>query len=53
MREYDFTLKLNLKNLQADPDDDVEKLYAGGCDDVLIGVGKKGCISVSFIRETS
>ena len=33
MKEYDFTLKFNLQNSQADPDIHVEKLYEGGCDD--------------------
>lgn len=51
MNEYDFTLKFNLHNSEADPDEYVEKLYAGGCDDALIGVGKKGYISLNFIRE--
>ncbi len=53
MNEYDFTLKFSLRNSQADPDDYVEKLYAGGCDDALIGVGKKGYLSLNFIREAS
>jgi hypothetical protein len=53
MKEYDFTLKFNLQNSQADPDSYVENLYEGGCDDALIGVGKKGYISLNFIREAS
>jgi hypothetical protein len=53
MNEYDFTLKFNLHNPQNDPEDYVEKLYANGCDDALIGVGKKGHISLNFIREAS
>ncbi|MDJ0694269.1 DNA-binding protein [Mastigocoleus sp. MO_188.B34] len=53
MKEYDFTLKFNLHNSQADPDSHVEKLYQGGCDDALIGIGKQGYISLNFIREAS
>jgi hypothetical protein len=53
MTEYDFTLKFNLHNPQTDPEDYVEKLYANGCDDALIGVGKKGHISLNFIRDSS
>lgn len=58
MNEYDFTLKFKLQtseadsNLsQSDPNDYVEQLYECGCDDALIGVGQKGCISLNFIRE--
>ena len=53
MKDYDFTLKFNLQDPQSDPGEYVEKLYAGGCDDALIGVGLKGCISLNFIREAS
>lgn len=53
MKDYDFTLKFNLQDPQSDPGEYVEKLYAGGCDDALIGVGLKGYISLNFIREAS
>lgn len=53
MKDYDFTLKFNLQDPQNDPSDYIERLYAGGCDDALIGVGKKGYISLNFIREAS
>jgi hypothetical protein len=51
MAEYDFALKFRLHDPQANPDDYVERLYANGCNDALIGVGKKGFISLNFIRE--
>jgi hypothetical protein len=51
MTDYDFALKFKLHDPQANPDDYVERLYADGCDDALIGVGKKGFISLNFIRE--
>jgi uncharacterized protein (DUF1499 family) len=31
----------------------IEKLYAGGCDDALIGVGNKGYVALNFIRDAS
>jgi uncharacterized phage-associated protein len=53
MNEHDFTLTFNLEDPQADPGDFIEKLYEGGCDDALIGVGNKGYIALNFIREAS
>ncbi|MEG4803980.1 DNA-binding protein [Microcoleus sp. ARI1-B5] len=53
MNEYDFTLKFKLENSLDDPDDFIERLYAGGCDDALIGVGNKGYVALNFIREAS
>jgi len=42
MNEYDFTLKFNFQNPQVDPKDYIEQLHESGCDDALIGIGKKG-----------
>jgi len=53
MNEYDFTLKFDLQNSQVDPNDYIEQLHESGCDDALIGVGKKGFIALNFIREAS
>jgi hypothetical protein len=53
MTEYDFALKFKLQAPEVNPGDYVEQLYVDGCDDVLIGVGKKGFISLNFIREAS
>jgi len=53
MNEHDFTLTFNLEYPQADPGDFIEKLYEGGCDDALIGVGNKGYVALNFIREAS
>lgn len=53
MKEYDFTLKFKLQDRQLRSDIYVEALYEGGCDDALIGVGKKGYISLHFIREVA
>jgi|688.fasta_scaffold11217_15 hypothetical protein len=51
MKEYDFTLKFDLKDPELDPAIYVELLYESGCDDALIGIGQKGYIVLSFIRE--
>ena len=53
MNEYEFTLKFNLQNSQVDANDYVEKLYASGCSNALIGIGAKGYIALDFIREAS
>jgi hypothetical protein len=53
MNEYDFTLKFDLQNSKLDPNDYIEKLYQNGCDDALIGIGKKGYIALNFTRESS
>jgi hypothetical protein len=53
MNEYDFTLKFDFQNFHADPNDYIEQLLESGCDDALIGVGKKGRITLNFIREAS
>jgi hypothetical protein len=51
MQEYSFTLKFNFQDAHTDPNSYIEKLYEGGCDDALIGVGKQGSIALDFIRE--
>lgn len=51
MNEYDFTLKFQLPQSPIEPNDYVDRLYESGCDDAMIGLGKKGLISLNFIRE--
>ena len=51
MKDYEFTLKFNLTDSQADPQEYVNRLYLSGCDDALIGIGKKGSISLNFMRS--
>ena len=53
MTEYEFTLKFNLQNAQADPQEYVELLGRNGCDDALLGIGQRGRIAFSFIREST
>ncbi len=53
MREYEFTLKFKLPDSNTDPEIYIDKLYESGCDDALIGIGKKGYLALDFIRESS
>lgn len=49
--EYTFTLKYQLAEQDADPDELVERLGAAGCDDALVGMGLPGRIALEFVRE--
>ena len=52
MIEYDFTLTFNFSDGTKDPEFYIEKLINSGCDDALIGIGKKGKIALNFTRES-
>ncbi len=52
MKEYEFTLKFKLPDENIEPSIYVDQLYESGCDDALIGIGKKGYIALDFIRES-
>ncbi|MCC8364562.1 hypothetical protein LK996_15935 [Lysobacter sp. A6] len=53
MSEYDFTLRFALPRNSDDAADCLDRLRAGGCDDATIGVAKKGCIALKFLRIAS
>ncbi|BAZ43303.1 prophage CP4-57 regulatory [Chondrocystis sp. NIES-4102] len=53
MREYEFTLKFKLPDPNIDCEMYIDQLYESGCDDALIGIGKKGYLALNFIRESS
>ncbi|MCP4695941.1 MAG: DNA-binding protein [Gammaproteobacteria bacterium] len=53
MKEYEFTLRFRLSNATESPEIYVEKLGAKGCNDALIGIGKKGCIALNFTRAAA
>lgn len=53
MQEYEFTLKFKLPDSNTDPEIYINELYESGCDDALIGIGKKGYLGFNFIRESS
>ncbi len=50
MNEYEFSLHFKL-NTEEDPSWYVQQLEDAGCDDALIGIGRKGLISLDFIRD--
>ncbi len=51
--EFCFTLKYQLSETDADPDDLVERLAAAGCDDALVGIGRPGRLALEFTREAT
>lgn len=51
MKEYEFTLKFRLADASIDPESYIDLLAEAGCDDAIIGIGQKGSIALSFIRE--
>ena len=51
MPVYDFTLKFKLPDLES-PEIYIDKLYESGCDDALVGIGKKGYIALNFTRDS-
>jgi hypothetical protein len=53
MQEYEFTLKFKLPDSNTDSEIYIDQLYESGCDDALIGIGKKGYLALDFIRESS
>lgn len=53
MGEYEFTLKFELPDQNVESEIYIDQLYESGCDDALIGIGKKGYIALDFIRESS
>lgn len=53
MTDYDFILKFALADPNADPSDYVARLESSGCDDALIGIGKKGRVALNFTRTAA
>ena len=51
MKEFDFTLKFAFSNINTEAKNYVESLGKAGCDDAIIGIGKKGRIAFQFCRE--
>ncbi|MBW4049455.1 MAG: DNA-binding protein [Proteobacteria bacterium] len=52
MTDYEFTLKFALPGSD-DPAAYVEALAASGCDDAVVGIGKRGRIALNFIRSAA
>jgi len=51
MGQYNFTLRFALGKRDADPNLFVDKLFEEGCDDALVGLGRRGHIALDFTRE--
>lgn len=51
MKDYDFILKFDLPDPNADPEQFVDSLYEAGCDDASVGIGQHGRIALNFIRQ--
>ena len=51
MAEYTFTLTFALGTRAADADALIERLGAAGCDDAVVGVGRRGRLALEFTRE--
>lgn len=53
MTTYDFTLRFTLPSTEMDMEDVADRLYGGGCDDALIGIGYPGSVALDFTREAA
>lgn len=51
MTEYTFILTFALGSRGADTDALIERLGAAGCDDAVVGVGRRGRLALEFTRE--
>jgi hypothetical protein len=51
LTEYTFTLTFALAVGDVDADALVERLGAAGCDDAVVGVGRRGRLALEFTRE--
>lgn len=53
MATYEFILTFALPDPEADPSAFTDALFAAGCDDATVGVGKRGSIALEFDREAA
>ena len=53
MNEYEFILKFALPDPAQDPGILVAQLTESGCDDALLGIGRKGRIALDFTRTAA
>lgn len=53
MADYEYTLRFSLPPSERDADDLDERLFAGGCDDALIGIGRPGLLALDFTRRAA
>ena len=53
METYNFELSFKLPGVDADGEQYLDALYEAGCDDAMIGVGRRGFIGADFSRESA
>jgi predicted DNA-binding transcriptional regulator AlpA len=53
MSRYEFTLRFGLPSPGTDMDDVADRLYGGGCDDALVGIGHPGSVALDFTRRAA
>lgn len=53
MNEYEFVLRFQLPESDAQPEQYLDALYEAGCDDATVGIGLPGYIGLDFCREAS
>ncbi|MBI3374580.1 MAG: DNA-binding protein [Betaproteobacteria bacterium] len=53
MTEFDFLLKFELADPDADAEKFVDALYEAGCDDATVGIGQSGRIALNFTRQAA
>lgn len=51
MKQFEFTLKFALPGASTDADSLADRLFAGGCDDALVGTGLAGRLALQFDRR--
>jgi hypothetical protein len=51
MSRYDFALTFALPHPDQDPERHLDALFAAGCDDAAVGVGRAGMIGLDFSRS--
>lgn len=50
---YEFVLKFELPEADQDPGFYMDALFAAGCDDAAVGIGKSGSIALDFERDAT
>ncbi len=53
MTRHDFSLRFRLPDAAADADQYIDALAEAGCLDALVGIGRRGQISLDFSREAA
>jgi hypothetical protein len=51
--DHNFTLRFDVRAVDGDAEQYADRLGAVGCDDAIVGIGRPGCIALSFDREAA